>query len=100
MTKQNHLDINPASDESDRNYDAAPVIRTVHRESTITRMVEHQTAKIPSGAFLIASFGAMAVSLGAEITDRRRVSRFVGMWVGPILTMGVYNKLVKTFGPH
>jgi hypothetical protein len=38
------------------------------------------------------------VSLAAEFAGRQRVSRFVGMWPGPLLVMGVYNKLVKTFG--
>jgi hypothetical protein len=77
---------------------AAPVVRTEHQESLLTRMIEHQTAKIPSSYFLAASLSAMAVSLGAEIADRQRVSRFVGMWVGPLLMMGLYNKMVKMFG--
>jgi hypothetical protein len=63
-------------------------------------MVEHQAAKIPSDVFLFASFCAMGIALAAEVTGRMRTSRFVGMWAGPLLIMGVYNKLVKAFGPR
>lgn len=40
----------------------------------------------------------MGVALAADIKNRPRVSRFVGIWAGPLLTMGIYNKLVKTMG--
>jgi hypothetical protein len=89
------LDVNPASRAR---VQAAPVFRTEHREGSLTRMVEHQAAKIPSDVFLFFSLCAMAVSLGTELSGRRRISRFVGMWPGPLLIMGVYLKLVKTFG--
>jgi hypothetical protein len=88
-------DINPASERSRRDYLAAPVMRA---EGSFTRLLEQQTAKIPSDFFLFASLCAMAFSLGAEVAHRARASRFVGMWVGPLLIMGVYNKMVKTFG--
>jgi hypothetical protein len=79
---------------------AAPVVRIEHQESLLTRMIEHQTAKIPSNYFLVASLCAMGVSLGAELTGSTRASRFIGMWAGPLLTMGLYNKMVKMFGPR
>jgi hypothetical protein len=93
-------DINPYSSQAvePAPRSEAPVRRTEHIESLLTRMIEHQTAKVPSSYFLFASLCAMAVSLGAEMADRQRVSRFVGMWAGPLLTMGVYNKMVKTLG--
>lgn len=100
MTKPAESDVNPASERSSRAYEAAPVLRTEHRESSLTRMVEHQAAKIPSDVFLFASLCSMAVALSSELTGRRRVSRFVGMWAGPLLVMGVYNKLVKALGPQ
>ena len=78
--------------------EAAPVVRTEHKESLLTRMIEHQTAKLPSNAFLFLSLCAMAVSIASEVRNQQRASRFFGMWVGPLLTMGVYNKMVKTFG--
>ena len=91
-------DINPASKQSMRDYRAATVMRAEHSESSLTRLLEQQTAKIPSDVFLFASLCAMAFSLGAELTKKTRASHFVGMWVGPLLIMGVYNKMVKTFG--
>lgn len=89
---------NPASAASEIVYQAAPVFRAEHGETRLTRMVEQQSAKMPSLFFLGVALGAMAASLGLEIAGRRRMSRFVGLWPGPLLTMGVYNKLVKTFG--
>jgi hypothetical protein len=80
------------------NAHEAPVLRTEHQESLLTRMIEHQTAKIPSSYFLFASLCAMAASLATELSGRQRTSRFVGMWVSPLLTMGLYNKMVKTLG--
>ena len=47
---------------------------------------------------ILLAIGAMAASLAFELAGRRRISRFIGLWPGPILTMGVYEKLVKTFG--
>jgi hypothetical protein len=91
-------DVNPATDASEVVYEAAPVFRAEHGENTFTRMVEQQAAKVPSDYFLVAALGSMCVSLGAELTGRIRVSRFVGMWPGPLLVMGVYIKLVKSFG--
>lgn len=98
MADTTDLDVNPAREDSNASYAAAPVLRTEHRESTFTRMIEQQTAKIPSDVFLVASVCAMGVSLGAELAGQQRISRFVGMWVAPILLMGVYNKLVKALG--
>lgn len=93
------LDVNPAAEASRDVYrEAAPVRRTEHREGSLTRMIEHQAAKVPSDAFLFASLCSMAFSLGAELTGHRRLSSFVGMWPAPLLVMGVYTKMVKTLG--
>jgi len=73
-------------------------MRIEHQEDLLTRMIEQQAAKIPSNLFLVSAFAAMCISLVAELRGQQRSSRFLGMWVGPLLTMGVYNKLVKTFG--
>jgi hypothetical protein len=93
-------DVNPASEKSRRSYEEAPVLRAEHREGSLTRVVEQQAAKVPSDVFLFASLCAMGVSLGMEIAQNRRWSRLVGMWVSPLLIMGVYTKLVKTLGPR
>lgn len=89
--------VNPA--HADRPGPAmAPVVRAEHREGRLALLVEQQTAKIPSHAFLMASFAAMSVSLAAELGGRHRVAQFVGMWAEPLLIMGVYNKMVKLLG--
>lgn len=92
------LPTNPKSEASEIVYESAPVFRAEHGESRMTRLVEQQAAKVPSLAFLAIASLTMLVSLGLELSGRRRPSRFIGMWPGPILTMGVYTKLVKTFG--
>jgi hypothetical protein len=97
MTTPTEQDVNPLG-ATRSTVDAAPVVRAEHQEDLLTRMIEHQAARIPSNAFLFSALCAMAYAATAELSGRSRSSRFVGMWVGPLLTMGVYNKLVKTFG--
>jgi hypothetical protein len=92
------LDTNPEAKASEQVYKAAPVFRTEHGEGRVTRLVEQQSAKVSSHIFLFASVTAMTASLGLELLGKRRASRFIGMWPGPLLTKGVYNKLVKTLG--
>lgn len=92
-------DTNPAADREDA-YDPAPVRRDEHDEPTITRVIEQQTARIPSHWFLLAAFAAMGASLAFELTGQSRWSRFVGMWAPALLITGVYNKLVKALGPR
>ncbi len=103
MTTQDpEPDVNPMSRISANprpdGIEAAPVLRSEHRESLLTRMIEHQTAKVPSNVFLFAALSSMAASLILELNGRERAGRFIGRWVGPLLTMGLYNKMVKTFG--
>lgn len=94
------MDVNPASDESMNVYDPAPVIRREHSEGGMTRMIEQETARIPSSLFLAAAICSMIASAVFELTGKTRWSRFVGMWVPTLLITGVYNKMVKTFGPR
>lgn len=91
-------DTNPAADREDA-YDPTPLMRDEHQEPTFTRLLEQQTARIPSHWFLFSAFAAMGASLGLEVAGRRRWSRFVGMWAPSLLITGVYNKLVKSLGP-
>ena len=90
-------DRNPAADREDA-YDPAAVVRDEHMEPTFTRVIEQQTARIPSHWFLVASFATMGASLILELSGRSRWSRFVGMWGPSLLITGVYNKLVKSLG--
>jgi hypothetical protein len=93
-------DINPAAAVSERVYEPSRVVRAEHAEGSFTRLIEQQAAKIPSDAFLFAALSAMGASLVLEVLGRRRESRFVGMWAPTLLTMGVYNKLVKIMNPR
>ena len=94
------LEVNPAHETSLRTYTPAPVVREEHAEGSFTRLIEQQTSKIPSSVFLTAALGAMTASLVLELLGKHRLSRFIGMWPPTLLTTGVYNKLVKTFGPR
>ena len=92
-----NLDVNPAAEASLADL-PAPVIRPEHVEGELARLIEQQTAKIPSHWFLFSAIGAMGASLALELTGRSRESRFVGMWPAPLLVLGIYNKIVKTLG--
>lgn len=88
---------NPKAELSLSNV-AAPVLRPEHAEGELSRLLEQQTAKIPSHWFLFGAVSAMALSLGLELSGRTRASTFVSRWPGLLLTLGIYNKIVKTLG--
>lgn len=67
-------------------------------EGLATIAIEKQTSKIPSGVYLAAALGSMAISLGLKIFRKKNAALFVGQWAAPILIMGLYNKVVKTEG--
>jgi hypothetical protein len=92
-----NLEVNPAADAS-LGTSPAPVLRPEHAEGDLTRLIEQQTAKIPSHWFLLGAFGSMGLSVLLELTGRHREGRFVAQWPAPLLVMGMYNKLVKTIG--
>ena len=91
------LEVNPAADASLQSA-PAPVLRPEHAEGEIAKLIEQQTAKIPSHWFLFGALGAMGLSLTLELTGRKRGSDFVSRWPTPLLILGIYNKLVKTLG--
>lgn len=90
-------EINPAA-EASLSAAPAPVLRPEHVEGDLARLIEQQTAKVPSHWFLLGALASMGASLVLELTGRRRASRFIGQWPAPLLIMGMYNKLVKTLG--
>jgi hypothetical protein len=100
MERGHDPDVNPASRKSRLSYREAPVLRAEHAEGSLTRLIEQQTAKLPSDVFLVAALLSMGAGLLLELTGRQRASRFIGQWPGPLLVMGVYNKLVKVLGPR
>ncbi|MBC7711927.1 MAG: hypothetical protein H7177_01210 [Rhizobacter sp.] len=72
---------------------------TPAREGSMTKAIEHQTAKIPSTYFLAAAGGAVVLSLGmAVMSEKKGWANFVGNWVPSLLLLGIYNKIVKTHG--
>ena len=71
-----------------------------HREGSVTEMIEEQTAKVPSGAYLSLGIGAMVMSWLLLMGGRKNLANFVGQWVPTILIVGLYNKLVKVEGSN
>jgi hypothetical protein len=69
-------------------------------EGRLTKMIENQTAKIPSVFFLTLGLASIAVSAGiaAMGEEKRKTANFIGLWVPTILILGLYNKLVKLEG--
>jgi hypothetical protein len=67
-------------------------------EGTIARMIEEQTAKLPSDLFLWGAGAAIVGSMLLQCTGRKEESLFVGQWVPTLLILGVYNKIVKVAG--
>lgn len=69
-----------------------------HREGPIARSIEQQTAKLPSDLFLWAALGSIGLALVLELTGHEKKANFVGHWAPTILTLGLYNKIVKLHG--
>ena len=69
-----------------------------HREGPIARSIEQQTAKLPSDVFLWAALGSIGLALVLELTGHEKKANFVGHWAPTILTLGLYNKIVKLHG--
>ncbi|MEX2336652.1 MAG: hypothetical protein WD555_05220 [Fulvivirga sp.] len=69
-----------------------------HREGKVARIIEDQTAKLPSDVFLWASLGSMAASLVLKMMRKDETALFVGQWAPSFLLFGLYNKLVKQEG--
>ena len=63
-----------------------------------TKMIESQTARVPSGTYLSLAIISMVGSLLLMLMGKRNVANFVGQWAPTILIMGLYNKLVKLEG--
>ena len=69
-----------------------------HREGAVARMIEEQTAKLPSDTFLWAAGASIIGSLLFQMTGDERKAVFVGQWAPTFLILGLYNKLVKVEG--
>lgn len=95
----NSEEVNPASEASERVYEPSSVRRAEHAEGLVTRLIEHQTAKVPSDWFLAAAIVSMGVSLYYYVEGNRERSNLIGLWAPTLLTLGVYNKIVKMLHP-
>ena len=69
-----------------------------YSEGYVAKMIEEQTAKLPSDVFLWAACGSILGSLAFEIMGEERKAMFVGQWAPTFLILGLYNKLVKLHG--
>ena len=69
-----------------------------HGEGTIAKMIEQQTAKLPSDLFLWAAGGSILGSLIFQLAGDDRKAMFVGQWAPTFLILGLYNKIVKELG--
>jgi hypothetical protein len=80
------------------NAEPATRAREEHREGSVARSIEQQTAKLPSDLFLWAAFGSIAGSLAFNVSGKSHAALFVGQWAPTFLLLGMYNKLVKLHG--
>jgi hypothetical protein len=69
-----------------------------HREGSVARTIEQQTAKLPSDTFLWAALGSIGASLILKMMDKDETANFIGQWAPTFLILGLYNKLVKLEG--
>ena len=67
-------------------------------EGYVARMIEEQTAKLPSDVFLWAAGASILGSLALKSMGQDKDSQFVGQWAPTLLILGLYNKMVKLHG--
>ena len=67
-------------------------------EGVLTKQIENLTARIPSATFLSLAIASVGLSALFQVFGRKDDAQFVGQWVPTILTLGLYNKLVKLEG--
>jgi hypothetical protein len=69
-----------------------------HSEGSVAKMIEEQTAKLPSDVFLWAACGSIVGSLAFQLMGDEKKATFVGQWAPTLLILGLYNKMVKLHG--
>lgn len=72
--------------------------REDYNEGRLAKMIEEQTAKMPSDTFLWAAGGSIFGSLILQAMGEEQKALFVGQWAPTFLLLGLYNKLVKLEG--
>jgi hypothetical protein len=83
---------------SEMNRASGDNFRHEHSEGPVARMIEEQTAKVPSDVFLWAAAGSIGGSLLFKMMGDNHKSLFVGQWAPVFLILGLYNKIVKVAG--
>jgi hypothetical protein len=78
--------------------DPVATAREQHREGSVARTIEQQTARLPSDIFLWGAVGSMVASLVLMVSGDQKRATFVGQWAPALLILGLYNKLVKLHG--
>lgn len=71
------------------------------KEGRVARAIERRTSRLPSDLWLWASGASMLVSLGLQLSGKRKtkqISSFIGQWAPTLLIFGLYNKIVKVAG--
>ena len=59
-------------------------------------IIEEQTKKIPNLVFFgMAMLGIIGSATLTFVSRKKELGNFVGLWVPTILTLGLYNKMVK-----
>ena len=53
---------------------------------------------MPSDTFFWAAVASIGVSATLQMVGKQSASVFVGQWAPTLLTLGLYNKLVKQHG--
>jgi len=69
-----------------------------HSEGALAKIIEQQTAKLPSDIFLWAAGASILCALTLKFQGRKNDALFVGQWASPFLLLGIYNKIVKVAG--
>jgi hypothetical protein len=70
----------------------------MHAEGPIARLIESQTARLPSDVFMWAAFASIGSALFFKLRERDTTALFVGQWAPTLLLFGLYNKIVKVAG--
>lgn len=68
------------------------------KEGNVTKMIESQTAKLPSKVFLCAGLTALAAAAALKMIGKKHSAIIVGQWASPFLLFGIYDKIVKVEG--
>ena len=68
------------------------------KEGNVTKIIESQTAKLPSKVFLCAGLTALAAAAELKMIGKKHSGIIVGQWASPFLLFGIYDKIVKVEG--